>query len=96
MPSAARLGDIASDHDGAGPTPGIEASQDVAIDGIAAMRQGDDFESHACPDESAHRRSLVGGSRSVFINGKPAGRAGDAISCGGIVTAGSTTVFIGD
>jgi len=96
MPSAARLGDIASDHDGAPPTPGSEASPDVVIDGIPAMRKGDSFESHACPDESVHTRYLAVGSGSVFINGKPAGRAGDAVSCGGTVTAGSTTVFIGD
>lgn len=95
-PSATRLGDMASDHDGAPPTPGIEASPNVTIDGIPAMRQGDAFESHACPDESEHSRSLSGGSGSVFINGKPAGRVGDAISCGGTVIEGSTSVTIGD
>ncbi|ARP97108.1 PAAR domain-containing protein [Bordetella genomosp. 13] len=96
MPSAARLDDLASDHDGAPPTPCIGASPDVSIDGRPAVRQGDPFGSHARPDESDHARSLAGGSGSVFINGKPAGRIGDPISCGGQVAEGSDTVSIGD
>lgn len=96
MPAAARLGDKASDHDGAPETPSTAASPNVRIDGIPAIRQDDAFESHACPDESEHSRSLVGGSGSVFINGKPAGREGDAISCGGVVIEGSPSVTIGD
>ncbi|WP_338016371.1 hypothetical protein [Rhodovulum sulfidophilum] len=32
----------------------------------------------------------------MFINGKPAGRIGDAINCGGKAAAGSGDVFIGD
>lgn len=96
MSYASRLGDNASGHDGAPGTPGTEASPDVFIDGIPAMRQGDVFESHSCPDESEHSRSLAGGSGTVFINGKRAGRVGDAISCGGTVIEGSTSVIIGD
>ena len=96
MPLAARIGDKASEHDGAPATSGIEGSSNVYIDGIPAMRQGDAFVSHACPDESEHSRSLAGGSGSVFINGKPAGRVGDCISCGGEVMEGSDSVNIGD
>lgn len=99
MPSSTRLGDIASGHDcHFPPTPSIEASPDVNIDGIPAVRQGDAYEPHSCPScpKPAHPRSLEGGSCSVFINGKPAGRIGDAISCGGAADAGSSTVFIGD
>ena len=96
MPAAARLGDKASDHDGAPETPRTEASPNVHIVGIPAIRQGGAFQSHACPDESEHSRSLAGGSGSVFINGKPAGRVGDAISCGGIVIEGSPSLTIGD
>lgn len=95
-PSATRLGDMASGHDGAPATSGTEGSSNVYINGIPAMRQGDAFESHACPDESDHSRSLAGGSGSVFINGKPTGRVGDAISCGGTVIEGSGSVSIGD
>ena len=95
MPAAARLNDHASDHDGAPPTPCTGASPDVSIDGRAAVREGDPFAPHARPDESDHARNLAAGSTSVFINGKPAGRIGDKISCGGQIAEGSETVFIG-
>ncbi|MCE8430732.1 PAAR domain-containing protein [Rhodovulum sulfidophilum] len=39
---------------------------------------------------------MSGGSASVFVNGKPAGRIGDAISCGGAADAGSPNVSFGD
>ncbi|WP_246658360.1 PAAR domain-containing protein [Rhizobium sp. FKY42] len=38
----------------------------------------------------------MSGSASVFINGRPAGRIGDAIDCGGNAATGSSNVFIGD
>jgi len=43
MPSAARIGDNASGHDGAPETSGTEASPNVFIEAIPAMRQGDAF-----------------------------------------------------
>lgn len=98
MPASTRLGDIGSGHACHFPaTPSIEASPDVNVDGTPAVRQGDAYAPHACPTCPAppHPRSLSGGSGSVFINGKPAGRVGDAISCGGAAGSGSSTVFIG-
>lgn len=99
MPASTRLGDIGSGHAcHFPPTPSIEASPDVNIDGLPAVRQGDAYAPHACPTCPAppHPRSLSGGSGSVFINGKPAGRVDDAISCGGSASSGSDTVFVGD
>jgi len=99
MAEAHRLGDIGSGHScHFPPTPSTEASPDVNIDGIPAVRQGDAYSPHACPScpAPAHPRSLSGGSGSVFINGKPAGRIGDAISCGGEAAEGSSSVYIGD
>lgn len=83
-----RLGNLGSGRGHGRPTPSIEASSDVNIDGIAAVRQGDAYAGHGC--------ALKGGSGTVFINGKPAGRVGDALSCGGAVQSGSGTVFIGN
>ncbi|MFQ6552617.1 PAAR domain-containing protein [Aestuariibius insulae] len=99
MPKATRLGDIGSGHDcHFPPTASIAASPDVNVDGIPVVRQGDDYAPHACPSCLAppHSRTLSGGSGTVFINGKPAGRVGDAISCGGAADTGSSTVSIGD
>ncbi|MEN3148870.1 PAAR domain-containing protein [Neorhizobium sp. IRAMC:178] len=45
----------------------------------------------SCPEPS-HGRSLATGSGSVFVNGKPAGRVGDAIDCGGQAADGSGNV----
>jgi uncharacterized Zn-binding protein involved in type VI secretion len=39
--------------------------------------------------------SILKGSSSVYINGKPAARQGDTTLHGGSITSGSTTVFIG-
>lgn len=99
MSEAHRLGEMGSSHAcHFPPTPSIEASPDVNIEGIPAVRQGDAYAPHACPTCPApsHPRSLSGGSGTVFINGRPAGRVGDAISCGGVAEEGSSTVFIGD
>ena len=38
---------------------------------------------------------IAAGSGTVFINGKPAARVGDAVSIGGAVQVGSGDVFIG-
>jgi uncharacterized Zn-binding protein involved in type VI secretion len=99
MPKATRLGDIGSGHAcHFPPTPSISASPDVYVNGIPIVRQGDAYVPHACPTCPAplHMRSLSGGSGSIFINGKPAGRIGDAISCGGAADAGSPDVTLGD
>ncbi|MBP1852522.1 PAAR domain-containing protein [Rhizobium halophytocola] len=47
---------------------------------------------HAGP----HPRALAAGSATVFINGKAAGRIGDAVDCGGSAETGSSNVYIGD
>lgn len=98
MPPSTRLGDNGSGHAcHFPPTPATGASPDVTIDGIPAVRQGDAYAPHGCPScpEPPHPRHLSGGSGSVFINDRPAGRVGDPISCGGMAKTGSGTVFIG-
>lgn len=96
---AARLGDIASGHGcHHPPSPAIEGSPNVFINGLPAVREGDAYMEHGCPTCSGgapHPRKLAAGSPTVFINGRPAGRVGDAIDCGGSVLTGSPNVFIG-
>lgn len=99
MPEITRLGDIGEGHSCHFPaTPATGASPDVFVNGIAVVRQGDPYLPHACPTCPAppHPRSLSGGSGSVHVNGKPVGRIGDAISCGGSAATGSGDVFAGD
>lgn len=99
MPAAHRKADIGSDH-GCHflPTPATGGSPDVNVNARAAMRVGDSYAPHACVAGHAppHGRAMSEGSPTVFINGKPAGRRGDGIDCGGVAQSGSGDVFIDD
>lgn len=99
MPKAHRKGDVGSSHACHFP-PSIATggSPDVFVNGLPAMRVGDEYAPHGCSvcPEGSHGRKLSQGSRSVFINGLPSGRIGDAIDCGGHAQTGSANVFIGD
>lgn len=60
-----------------------------------AHRKSDIGSGHGCPacPQPAHGRTLAAGSPTVFINGRAAGRVGDAIGCGGAAVTGSGDVF---
>ncbi|NCC97882.1 MAG: hypothetical protein EOM02_13720 [Synergistales bacterium] len=59
-------------------------------------RQGDGWAEHCCPEiPECHGSVLSGGSSTVFVNGKPAGRIGDSVACGSTVATGSPDVFCG-
>lgn len=94
MPAASRLGDLCTGHDCYPPRPSTGASGDVYINGIGAHRQGDGWASHCC-GPACHASALSGGSGSVFVNGQPLGRIGDAVGCGSVVAQGSPSVFAG-
>ena len=92
---AVKVGDIGTEHDGFHPTKVTAGSGDVFIDGVPAARVGDPLEPHDKPKNPPHGRVIATGSSTVFINGRPDGITGGAISCGG-VTIGNGTVNIGD
>ncbi|PJG59530.1 type VI secretion system PAAR protein [Aeromonas cavernicola] len=92
---AATVGDMGTDHDGFPPTPIIEGSQDIFIDGKPAARVGDALAPHAKPGSPPHDRVITTGSKTVFFNGRPAALTGSEIGCGGLIIGGST-VIIGD
>ncbi len=97
MPAITRLGDMGSGHAcHFPPTPSIEASTNVFVNGKGAVRLGDAYGPHACTScpKPSHSRALSAGSPTVFINGRPAGRIGDAIDCGGAAAAGSGNVYL--
>ncbi|WP_223490241.1 PAAR domain-containing protein [Pseudomonas sp. A-RE-19] len=73
---------------GHGTNPIAAGSGDVFFDGLAAARQG---------DASACGGALVGDlATTVLINGKPAATVGSVGTHGNKVTAGSSTVIIGN
>lgn len=99
MPNAARLGDICTGHECWPSRPNVEGSPNVFINSIPLHRQGDGWSVHCCthPEvpHGCHGSVLASGSSTVFANGRQAGRIGDPVACGGVITTGSANVFIG-
>ena len=95
MPGAARLGDNCSGH-GCWPNRGIaSAANKTFFNSKAAAREGDSFYHHTCPDiPETHGGSCGTGSPNVIIEGKPAYRIGDPVTCGGTQAQGSSNVII--
>jgi len=92
---AAKIGDIGTDHDGFHPTAITAGSPDVFIDRIPVARVSDPLAPHDKPNNPPHPRTIVSGSSTVLVNGKPLAITGDAIDCGGAII-GLGTVFISD
>ena len=74
----------------------MEGSPNVFVNGLPWHREGDGWDEHCCPAiPECHSSVLGGGSATVFVNGKAAGRIGDPVACGGSVASGSPNVFCG-
>jgi uncharacterized Zn-binding protein involved in type VI secretion len=93
MPQISRVTDIGSGHSCFPPTPAIQGSGDVFVNGLAVHRKGDALAPHACPNCPPHPRAASGGSPSVFVNGKAVTRLGDAVNCGGSLSTASANVY---
>ncbi len=95
MPAATRIGDADISH--CSPMTRAEGSPDVFVNGIAWSRQGDVNTPHLLPPLPCptHAAGIAIGSTTVFINGRGAGRIGDAISGCTAVAEGSSNVFCG-
>lgn len=74
-----------------------EGSPNVFVNGIPWSRQGDVNTPHLLPPAPCptHAAPIAVGSTTVFVNGKGAGRVGDAITGCTSVAAGSPNVFCG-
>jgi uncharacterized Zn-binding protein involved in type VI secretion len=95
MPGVARLGDACTGHADFPPRSNSGASPNVFVNNKGAHRQGDSWSAHCNPIPVCHGSTLAGGSSTVFVNGRPLGRIGDAVGCGGSVANGSQNVFAG-
>lgn len=98
MPAATRIGDADIAHC-SGMTR-ADGSPDVSVNGIPWSRQGDNNTTHLRPVPGDppcinHAAPIAVGSTTVFVNGKGAGRVGDAIAGCTAVAAGSENVFAG-
>jgi uncharacterized Zn-binding protein involved in type VI secretion len=101
VPAAARVGDLTA-HGGTPLTPSAPGmgSPNVLIGGMPAWRAGSDI--HVCPLANGPQPHVGGpvpvGSKSVYINNRPAVRQGDKVIDGGganPITSGLLTVQIG-
>ena len=86
MPSVNRNGDANS---GGGV---VSSSRNVNVNGQSITVNGDSVSDHA-PLHTGVK--TANGSGSVFANGKPVNRQGDADTCGHTRNAGSGDVFAG-
>jgi uncharacterized Zn-binding protein involved in type VI secretion len=95
MPAATRVGDADVPHC-SGMTRAV-GSPNVIVNGIPWSRQGDNNTTHLLPGSPcpSHAAPIASGSSTVKVNGKGAGRIGDAISGCTSVAAGSPNVFAG-
>ena len=95
MPAITRVGDADIAH--CSGMVRAQGSGSVFANGIAISRQGDVNTLHLLPGSPcpAHNAPIASGSSKVFINGKGAGRVGDAISGCTSVAEGSSNVFAG-
>lgn len=95
MPAATRIGDADVPH--CSGMVRAQGSPNVYVNSIRWSRQGDVNTPHLltgdpCP---THAAPIAVGSTTVFVNGKGAGRVGDALSGCTSVAAGSPNVFCG-
>jgi uncharacterized Zn-binding protein involved in type VI secretion len=95
MAAGTRLTDYCTGHDACAPTPLVESSPDVFINGRGVGRVGDHYATHGCDAHAPHQDNIAVGSATVFANDKPVGRIGDAVVLAGSVRDGSSNVFVG-
>jgi len=95
VPAATRIGDADVTHC-SGMVRAV-GSPNVFVNGIPWSRQGDVNTVHLLPGVPCppHAAPITVGSTTVFVNGKGAGRIGDAITGCTSVAAGSSNVFAG-
>ena len=96
MPAACRLGDSSTGHGCFPPTTvnGGVASK-TSIQGAMAAFIGSTHPPHSCGTTVHAGRSISSGSGKTFIEGSPAARIGDSISCGDAMGQGASKTFIG-
>lgn len=76
------------------PRPAITGSLDVFVDGLPAVRLGDQWAIHT-DGFTSHPDVSITGSTTVFCNGLPLVRITDMLGDGAVVVMGSPTTFAG-
>ena len=88
MPSASKVGESIAGGLVLGP-----GAPTVLTEASTTSTIGDEIMSHGIGEHSS--AEMVEASETVFAEGKPVCRVGDAASCGHVVDNGAITVFVG-
>ena len=96
MPGIVRLGDISTgDPCGAPPRPNNQGASKSFVNGMPIHCATHSWTPHACPKKSPHPATTTTGSSKTFVEGLPAARQGDPISCGSTCQAASGNTLSG-
>ena len=87
-----RLHDLAF-HKCYGFHEAVTASEDTFCNGLGIVRKGDRFDIHCCSDD-CHDGTANGNGTTTIINGRPAQKVGDPVTCGSTICSSSGNVFI--
>ncbi|WP_413113433.1 PAAR domain-containing protein [Thaumasiovibrio sp. DFM-14] len=88
MAGIALLQSVCSGHGGYNPRPSITGQPQFLVNGVPVMATGDLFTLHFRPDSPPCGPGSAHGTSKLMINGKPAAKIGDAVSCGSSITTG--------
>lgn len=100
MPAAVRIGDMSTGHGCFPPTPMVDSPvSKTFINGVkpGVVSPNSTHATHSCgrvTHPQGAQRSHASGSSNTFIEGFPAARIGDNISCGDAIAQGSPNTFI--
>jgi uncharacterized Zn-binding protein involved in type VI secretion len=87
--------DLSTGHPPGYPaTKPIEGSNNVKVNGMPVVREGDKYKVH-CFSDSCHQGSAKSTSKGVYVNGKLIHTSGDGITCKDFAGSGSDNVFAG-
>lgn len=101
MPAIVRIGDKSTGHGCFPPTPMLATPVSktfVNNKKVGVVSNASFHATHSCGivvHQQPSARAHVSGSNNTFIEGFPAARIGDNISCGDAIAQGSTNTFIG-
>lgn len=96
MPPITRIGDDSTGHDACPPVPATSGDRMFTVSGSPVVRVEDSYAPHGCPSHPSHSGVLAAGAPHMSSGGKPVGRIGDPVSCGGSVAQGEGTFTVGD
>ena len=88
MPAISRLGDVGSYHDQYPDTIIIQGSDNVDLNSLPVVRQGDALNPHE------HSRHLAKGSSSCDVNSRGLGFVTCPVDCGGFLITGSPNAAV--